>query len=275
MVIPYDINHIQPIATQLWNCDEVLYDPNGRWHKVICTYNFFQGERMWKVKTGERSLFWCTLLVFTQAGGKCFMPSIIVHQAKEYSQDLQFNVTLDWTVHNTPSGYINREEWLKSMYQLSNVLVASPVNNQILFFDGYDSHFDKRALRQIKCRNIRLFVLKSGNSINNQTNDNGPNYKLKSLYNVAKTAWILKYGTTNVLPHRMNYVLVKALDAFNISSEKIIRDSFAKTILSPLISIYLTTHTQAFSTSVQVSSEPKAEKSTIYHSRKLHLFSYK
>ena len=43
MIIPSDINDIQPRATQVW----------------------------------------CTLIVFTQAGGKWFMPPIIVHQAKE------------------------------------------------------------------------------------------------------------------------------------------------------------------------------------------------
>ena len=65
MIIPSSINDIQPRATQVWNCDEVGFDRNRRWSKVICTYNFFQGERMWKVKTGERAPFWCMLLVFT------------------------------------------------------------------------------------------------------------------------------------------------------------------------------------------------------------------
>ena len=45
---------------------------------------------------------------------------------------------------------------------------------------------------------IPSFVLKYGDSINNQPNDNGPNAKLKSLYNVVKSAWILKYGTTKI-----------------------------------------------------------------------------
>ena len=52
MIIPSDINDIHPRATQVWNCDEVGFDPNGIWSKVICTYKFFQGVWMWKVKTG-------------------------------------------------------------------------------------------------------------------------------------------------------------------------------------------------------------------------------
>ena len=122
------------------------------------------------------------------------MPSIIVHQAKDYSQDIHYNVPLDWIVHHIPSGYMDRDGWLKSTTQFSNVCGTSPVNNQILLFDGHCSHFGNVALRQIMCKKIQLFVLKSGHSINNHTNDNVPNAKLKSLYNVEKSVWMLKYG---------------------------------------------------------------------------------
>ena len=81
------------------------------------------------------------------------------------------------------------------MTQLSNVCGASPVNNHILFFDVHESHFGKCTQTQMKCRNIQPFVLKLGDSINDQTNDNGPNTKLKYLYNVAESAWMPKYGT--------------------------------------------------------------------------------
>ena len=161
------------------------------------------------------------------------MPPIIVHQSNEYSQDLHYNVPLDWIVHQTPSGYMDRDRQLKSFTQFSNVCSTSPVNNQILFFDGNDSHFDDGALRQMTCKNIQPFVLKYDDSINNQPNDNGPNSKLKYLYNVAKSAWMLEYGTTKFSRHLMNSVLVEAWDAFKISDRKIIRDSFEKTKLPP------------------------------------------
>ena len=84
-IIPSNINDIQPRATQVWNCNSFGFVPNVRWINIICTYKLFQGEKMWKVKTGEQSPLWCTLLVFTQSGGKCLIPPIIVHQAKYYS----------------------------------------------------------------------------------------------------------------------------------------------------------------------------------------------
>ena len=52
MIIPSDINDIQPRATQVWNCNKVGFDPNVRCNKIICTYKLFQDELMCKVKTG-------------------------------------------------------------------------------------------------------------------------------------------------------------------------------------------------------------------------------
>ena len=103
------------------------------------------------------------------------MPPVIVHQAKEYSQDLHHNIPLEWTVHHTSSGYMDRDGWLKAMTQFSNICSASPVNNQILFFDGNDSHFINRALTLMQIKNIQPFIVKAGDSINDHPNDNMPN----------------------------------------------------------------------------------------------------
>ena len=126
------------------------------------------------------------------------MIPIIVHQAKEYSQDLHSNIPLDWKFHHTPSGYMDRDGCLKAMTQLSNVCGASPVSNQILFFGGHDSYLDECAQKQMKCRKIQPFLLKAYDSIKDQTNNNGPNEKLKYLYNVTKSTWMLKYGTKKI-----------------------------------------------------------------------------
>ena len=125
---------------------------------------------------------------------------------------------------------------------------------------GHDSHFEYGTLRQMTCKNIQPFVLKSGDSINDQPNYNGPNSKLNSLYNVAKSAWMRKYGKTKFSPHHMNSALVEAWVDFNISDGNIFRDSFTKTKLTPLNPTELTTNTQACAASIQVSSEAKAEE---------------
>ena len=95
------------------------------------------------------------------------MPPVIIHQAKEYSEDLHHNILLDWTVHHTSSGYMDRDGWLKAMTQFSNICGASPVNNHILLFDGHDSHFENLVLTHMQIKNIQPFILKAGDSINN------------------------------------------------------------------------------------------------------------
>ena len=123
--------------------------------------------------------------------------------------------------------------WLKSMTQFSNLCGASPVNNYILFFHGHNSHFKDVLLRQIMCKNAQPFVIKSGDSSNDHPNDIGPNSKLKSLYNMEKIEWMMKYEMTMFSPHHMKSVLVEALDAFTMSSGNSIRDRFSKTKYSP------------------------------------------
>ena len=43
-ILPKDLKEIQPRPSQVWNCDEIRFDPNGSWLKVICTYKFFTGN---------------------------------------------------------------------------------------------------------------------------------------------------------------------------------------------------------------------------------------
>ena len=105
---------------------------------------------------------------------------------------------------------MDRDSYLKSMIQLSTVCDASTMNNQIILFDGHDIHFEDCELHYMEDITIQPFVLKAGNSGNYQPNDNGPNEKLKSCYNDTNTSWMLKYGTTKLLPHQMNSILVQA-----------------------------------------------------------------
>ena len=155
---------------------------------------------------------------------------------------------------------MDRYGWIIYMNQLSNVCGTSPVKNHILLFGGHVSHFKNGALIQMIWKNIWPFVLKPGDSINDQPNDNDPNSKLKYLYNVAKSVWVLKYGTEIVSPHYMSFVLVEAWYDFNISAGNIIRDSFAKTRIPPLTPPESTTNTQACSTFIQVYYGSKAEE---------------
>ena len=83
---------------------------------------------------------------------------------------------------------MDRDGWLKAMIQLSTVCGTSSINNQIILFNGNGSHFNDCSLCYMEDRNTKPFFLKSGDSGNNQRNDNGPNVELKSHYNDAKAS---------------------------------------------------------------------------------------
>ena len=84
---------------------------------------------------------------------------------------------------------------------------------------------------------------------------NTSNSTLKSLYNITKAEWMLKYGTKRIQPHHMSSVLVEAWDALKVSYGNIIIDSFAKTHLLLLSPPNMITNTQVMVASVQTYSK--------------------
>ena len=146
---------------------------------MVCTYKFFTEEGIWKPQTGEISPFWFTALIFTSADGQCLMPPVIVHQAENYTQDLHWNLPSDWLVYNTLSVYMDRYGWMKTLSLFIRTCGDSKLNPQVLLCDVHDSQFDDRATHILQSHHISPFILRYGESTNNQPNDNGPNLNLK------------------------------------------------------------------------------------------------
>eukprot|EP00545_Synedropsis_sp_CCMP1620_P002775 CAMPEP_0119009844 /NCGR_PEP_ID=MMETSP1176-20130426/4633_1 /TAXON_ID=265551 /ORGANISM="Synedropsis recta cf, Strain CCMP1620" /LENGTH=491 /DNA_ID=CAMNT_0006962423 /DNA_START=277 /DNA_END=1750 /DNA_ORIENTATION=+ len=184
--IPDDFADIQPRADQVWNCDEVGIDPNGKWTKIVCTFKWCMTEKIWKTQTGERAPFWCSFLFFSRADGQSFIAPTVIHQGAEMSADFLLNLPGNWIVHASPSGYMDRDGWYKTIHNFANLSGASKSNKQFLYFDGHDSHWDADALELMDTKHVQSFFLKSGDSENDQPNDNGPNACVKSCYNDAK-----------------------------------------------------------------------------------------
>ena len=107
--IPKDLKEIQPLPSQVWNYDEIGFNPTVTCLRVVCTYKLFTGKCLCKYKTGERSPCWCTALIFARADGQYFMPPMIVNQEEKYTQDIHWNLPSDWLVHNTLLGYMDRD----------------------------------------------------------------------------------------------------------------------------------------------------------------------
>ena len=149
-----------------------------------------------------------------------------MHQSKYYSKDPHSFIPLDCTFHCTPSGYMDRYGWLKAMTQFSNIYGASPVNNQIIFFSGNDSHFYYYVRIHTNLQNIQLFVLNSGDSSNNHPNYNGTNEKINFPCNGSKVPFMLNYVTMKIIPHHVNLILAEAWVTFKVSTGNIIRYRF-------------------------------------------------
>ena len=200
---------------------------------MVCTYNFFTGDRLWRTQNSERAPLWCTLLIFTCVDLKCFIPPVVVHQITHYTQCFHYTIPSDWVIHNSQSGYMDRVGWHKSMSHFPSMCCSSPLNTQVLFYDGHDIHFDDRALDILRRHNIRSFILNKGDYVHDQPNNNGPNMKLNNFYDNAKMNWMRHHGTLKFTPAHMNYVPVETWEAFKLSYVTITQEYFRMTHISP------------------------------------------
>jgi hypothetical protein len=79
----------------------------------------------------------------------------------------------DWLVLHTLSGHIDREGWRTVIKHFCAKCGASPTNTNLLNFDGCDAHFDCLAFEAMEASSALARVSKSGDSTNDQPNDNG------------------------------------------------------------------------------------------------------
>ena len=154
--------------------------------------------------------FWLTMLFFTRIDKQYFIPSTIVHKSSGWSEYLSMCLPGNRMVHNAPSGYMDIDVCLKTTKSFSKLAGSSVLNPEFDFFDGHDSHWDADTLDKMQKSFIYACFLKSGNSENDQSDDNGPNACFKECYNEAKSIWNEKFGTTVFTPLCMNMVGVNA-----------------------------------------------------------------
>ena len=111
---------------------------------------------------------------------------------------------------------------MKAMSLFSRTCVYGKMNPQVLFFDGHYSHFNDRATHILQSHHISTFILKAGDSTNDQPNDNGTNLKLKIYYGIAKMKWQRQHGTMKFNPAHMKSVLVEMWNSFQQQSACVI-----------------------------------------------------
>jgi hypothetical protein len=89
--------------------------------RLFALTNDVRAKPNWKTQTGERALFWCTVLFFTQADGQCFIAPTIVHQGSELTANMFWGIPGNWVSHVMPSGYMDRDGWYKTINNFSKM----------------------------------------------------------------------------------------------------------------------------------------------------------
>ena len=112
----------------------------------------------------------------------------------------------------------------------------------------------------LQSHHIYPFILKAGDSNNDQPNDNRPNLKLKIYYDIAKVKWQRQHGTMKFPAYHMNAVLVEMWHSFQQQSACVIIYAFKKTKLPPLAPPDHDTNTQACLEAIQTPSGKKSEE---------------
>ena len=56
-IIPENFESIQPRADQVWNCDEIGINPNGKWQQIFCAYKWCKLNNIWKTQDGKHAPF--------------------------------------------------------------------------------------------------------------------------------------------------------------------------------------------------------------------------
>ena len=112
--------------------------------------------------------------------------------------------------------------------------------------------FDYRAIYILRSHHIKPFILKVGNSGNDQTNHNCPNLNLQGLCGQARMNLQRHHRTLEFTTSHMNYVLVETWRVFQISSAPFIINAFNKTKLVLLTPPDENTNTQACLTASQI-----------------------
>ena len=123
---------------------------------------------------------------------------------------------------------------LKFVSNFASVCCSSPLNTQVLFYDGHGRHFYDNSLNILLQRHIQYFIQEAGDSVNYQPNDNDPNMGINKWCSDSIMNFMSHHVTLRFIPPHMNSVLVETWESFKLSSTTITHKSFKKTHLLPL-----------------------------------------
>lgn len=190
--------------------------------------------------TSEKAQFWQTVVLTTRADGQSPVPPMVVQQVAVMTAAHAMGLPSGWGVHNTDSGYMDQEGWLKYAKHFvdatSHGEAPTARRHLFLFIDGHDSHQSPEALQQLLDHNVHVLFLRSNASIGDQPNDNGPNAVFHAARSGARERWRASVGPA--VPYNVtfaNQVLAEAHAEYLGKSSPVIVKAFKKTGIWPLV----------------------------------------
>jgi hypothetical protein len=102
----------RPEGEQIYGGDEVGVNPSGHTgRRVFCS---LMRQQIVVLTDGEggKASFWVTFFFWSRGDGQFVIPPTVVHQAAELSELHALNLPLDWCVHCSASGYMDKDGWL-------------------------------------------------------------------------------------------------------------------------------------------------------------------
>ena len=189
--------------------------------------------------TSEKAEFWTTIALTTCADGQSPVPPMVVHQVVVMTEAHISGLPPDWAVHNTESGYMDQEGWVKyAKHFVAATGCGGPPaarRHLFLFIDGHESHQSPEALQYFLDHNVHVMFLRSNASVGDQPNDNGPNAVLHATHGAARERWRASVGPA--VPYTVTFAnrnLVEAHAENLARSSPVIVKAFKKTGIWPL-----------------------------------------
>ncbi|KAJ1397249.1 hypothetical protein B484DRAFT_472135, partial [Ochromonadaceae sp. CCMP2298] len=135
----------RPLAHQVFNGDEIGFDPNGKFRASYEYCGTAHGARAPHTRScrlhhGERSPFWVTMFFMSCANGTHHIPPVIVHQGADATRirgDFLLNIPGDWAVQSTPSGYMDQAGFRLVCHHLIKYSGAAHGNPIFFFLDAH------------------------------------------------------------------------------------------------------------------------------------------
>ena len=206
MIINSGINHIHPRFSQVWNYDDIGFEPNGNWSKVKCTYMLHISHILCNKKEVNRHHFGAIC--------KCLYERMVSALSSQCLYKNQWSIPKISIRTYQLTGYFSTPPQYTSIVQdgtnqcLASVLylVIHLSTSKFCFLVALTATSTTSRWISLFKTYVHNFVLKAGKSVRYKLNDNVPKANIKALYIKSNFKWNGAEGTLIKYEHRLRHL---------------------------------------------------------------------